>query len=179
MAELSVATTYANALYDVASEVGKADRIAEEFEEIAELIQKERELYLLVSSPAVPVCDKQEVIEKLFTGKVSEELVNFLCVVVSKRRGTQLCNMAKQYRKIVNQHEGFATGTIISAIPLTEKQIENFEKQTSALIKENVRLVNEVDGKLIGGVKIYINGKLIDASISTELKNMREAMKSN
>lgn len=56
--------------------------------------------------------------------------------------------------------------------PLSEERIVKFEEETTRLISEKVKLENEVDPYLIGGVKIMVNGKLIDASLRSRLKDL-------
>lgn len=177
IAELGVARTYADALYSVAVDAKKTKKIADELDEVAALALENRELTLLIESPAVPTKDKQETIEKLFTGKVSPELVNFLCVLVAKRRGAALQLVARVYRHLLNENEGFSSGNVYSAVKLTKKQIQALEKETSKLLNERIRLVNEIDERVIGGVVIFVDGKLIDASIRTELESLREELK--
>ena len=60
----------------------------------------------------------------------------------------------------------------MSATPLSEERIVKFEEETTRLISEKVKLENEVDPYLIGGVKIMVNGKLIDASLRSRLKDL-------
>ena len=40
------------------------------------------------------------------------------------------------------------------------------------LLKTNVRLTNEIDPKLIGGIKILVEGKIIDASIRKKFDDL-------
>ena len=51
------------------------------------------------------------------------------------------------------------------------------QQKVSDLLGENVKLENEIDKTLIGGVKILIDGKIIDASLRSRLENLSNAMK--
>ena len=59
-----------------------------------------------------------------------------------------------------------------SVIPLDKKRIEELEPAVSKLIQMNVRLTNEIDPKLIGGIKILVEGRIIDASIRKKFDDL-------
>jgi F0F1-type ATP synthase delta subunit len=40
-----------------------------------------------------------------------------------------------------------------------------------------VRLENRIDKSIIGGAKIYVDGKLIDASVKSRLENMKQRIR--
>ena len=71
--------------------------------------------------------------------------------------------------------EGYYDGSklIISVMPLSDDQMKKFEKDASDLLQKNVRLRNEIDTSLIGGVKLLVDGKLIDASLRSRLDDLR------
>ena len=75
---------------------------------------------------------------------------------------------------MIDENKGFSLGTIFSIKPLSDGQLESFEKETGKLLRKQVRLENKVDKNLIGGVRIFIEGKVIDASIQRKLMNLRE-----
>lgn len=169
MAELTVAATYAKALLDVAMEMDKVDLVAEELDALKDIFEKEPEFKKLIESPTVSVGDKKNVIETVFEGKLSQELVNFLYVLVDKGRANQIERIIKQYKEEVAAINHLTNGTIYSVEPLKKEKVEEFEKQVSKLLDKNVKLDNQIDTKLIAGVKILVEGKIIDASAKHEL----------
>ena len=172
MAELTVAATYAKALLDVAMEMDKVDLVAEELDALKGIFDKEPEFKKLIESPTVSVGDKKNVIETVFEGKMSQEVVNFLYVLVDKGRANQIERIIKQYKAEVAELNHLTNGTIYSVAPLKKDKLEEFEKQVSKLLDKNVKLDNQIDQKLIAGVKILVEGKIIDASAKHELGRM-------
>jgi len=80
------------------------------------------------------------------------------------------------YKDLINKEEGFSYGKILSVKPLSEERLHRFEEETGKLLKLNVKLENTVAPDLIGGVKVYVDGKVIDASIKSRLKELRGSM---
>jgi ATP synthase F1 delta subunit len=176
MEALSIGTTYGTALFEAACDRDKTELINEELLALEGVFDSEPQFYALLCSPGLGAGSKKAMITEIFKGKLSEELVNFLYVLIDKRRVGQCHVIAKAYRKLHNEKLGVSKGTIYSAVPLEGDRLERMEKETGRLLRKNVKLENRVDGKLIGGVRIYIEGKLIDASIRTRLDSMKEQM---
>ena len=95
-------------------------------------------------------------------------------VLIDKSRAGHFERIIKQFEKLIDENKGFSLGTIFSIKPLSDGQLESFEKETGKLLRKQVRLENKVDKNLIGGVRIFIEGKVIDASIQRKLMNLRE-----
>ncbi len=176
MAELTVEITYAHALYGAASELGKTEEMLAESKELVKLIEDIPQFKEFLSTPIIAANKKKESIKKIFEDKIEKEILNFLYVLIDKRRAGHLAGIVKQFEKLICENSGFSLGTIFSVTPLSEEQLASFEKETGKLLQKNVRLENRIDRKLIGGVRIFIEGKVIDASIKRELMNMRESL---
>ena len=176
MAELTVDMTYGKALFLAAQDVGKTDLIMEEATEIVELFQKEQSFFHFFCSPIISAKEKKLVIEKVFEGRASQELINLLMVLIDKGRGKHLQRIVQRYRLLMNESHGFSTGTIFSCIPLSPEQLASFEEKTGKLLGKNVKLFNKTDATIIGGVKILIEGKIIDASIKKRLYDLKDSI---
>ena len=85
--------------------------------------------------------------------------------------------MIKVYKKLMDKEEGLSYGTVYSVIPLSEGRIRELEEETSKLMGSNVRLENETDPKLMGGIKILVDGKMIDASIRKKFTDLSSQIK--
>ncbi|MCQ2550984.1 MAG: F0F1 ATP synthase subunit delta [Clostridia bacterium] len=172
MAELTVAGTYAKALFDVAKEAGKIELIEEELDSLKSIFEKEQDFQRLIESPTISVKEKKDVLQKVFEGKMEEELLNFLYILVDKGRSNQIERIIRKYKDEVAEFKNFSNGTIYSAAPLKKEKVAEFEEQVSKLLSKKVKLENQIDEKLIGGVKILVEGKVIDASVKQELSDL-------
>ena len=172
MAELTVDLTYGNALYAAATETGKKDELLEERRELAKLLEAEPELSRFLTDPVVSAAEKKKVLTAVFEGKISQEMLNLFFVLVDKGRAGHFSRIIKTFQDIVDQEDGVSKGRIISAMPLTEEQLNRFQKEVSQLFRMDVKLENETDRSLISGVKIFVNGKVIDLSLRKQLDDL-------
>jgi ATP synthase F1 delta subunit len=133
----------------------------------------------LLASPAIPKDRRKAVAEKAFgpDSGMPKEFLNLLRILIDKRRIGMVGGVYEQFRKYMDKDEGLTEGTIESAVPLTKKQIEGFEAETARLLGAGrVKLSAKVDPAVLGGVRIYIDGKLIDASLRKKLDELKEIL---
>lgn len=172
MAELTVEMTYGKALFEAAKDANKIELIFEEIKEIAKLFKNEPDFYEFVNTPIISGAKKKTAVEKIFTGRISPEVLNFLYILIDKRRTKNFGKIVDQYQKIINISEGVSSGDIYSVEELTKQQLLAFEEKTGKLLRKNVKLENKVDPSILGGVKIFVEGKVIDATIRKRLQDL-------
>ncbi|MEG0829623.1 MAG: ATP synthase F1 subunit delta [Anaerovoracaceae bacterium] len=165
MAELTIDLTYGNALYQAATETNKRDIILDEGCQVLGILEQELDLFSLINNPVISAKDKKEILKNIFQGRICLELLNLLYVLVDKGRTRHFPKIINVYKDMLNHEEGCAYGTIYSVQPLKEDQLKKFEEKVSKLLQNKVKLENNIDPKLIGGVKILVDGRIIDASI--------------
>lgn len=105
------------------------------------------------------------------------EVKNLLRVVVQNGRIDALPEIARQFRILKNRSEGVADAYIETAFPLTDDELKEL---LEALAKKfpGVKLhpVVSVEKELIGGVRVHVGDKLLDASIRARLSQMKTAL---
>lgn len=172
MAELTVDRAYGSALFQAAAETGKKDLILDEACQVLGVFEQEPDLYTIVNYPAISIREKKEILKNVFEGRICQEVLNLLYVLVDKGRTRHFSKIIKVYREMINQEEGYSYGDIYSVEPLKPTQITKFEEQTSTLLQKQIRLENQLDPKLIGGIRIQVDGRIIDASIRKRFEDL-------
>ena len=177
MAELTVDMTYAEALYQAAKENGKTEQVMEDCRGFLDVLKTDDEFNRFLLSPAISQSDKIEVIQKILTGRSTDLFKNFLCVLVEKHRVNEYARIVRAYQKLFEEKEGVVDGVIYSVLPLAADKIKAFEEETSKLLGENIELENLTDPSLIGGVRIMVDGRIIDASIKSRINKLAQEIR--
>ena len=177
METLTVELTYAQALFDAARDRGKVDEIGEEYKGVAEVFKQNPDLKKLFTIPTLSAYEKKAVAQNVFDGRISRELLNFICILIDKRRIGAWDGIGRQYEKLVWDRDGLTRGVLYTAVPIGKKQLTALEEKAGAAIGKKVRLENHIDKSIIGGVKIYVDGKLIDASVKSRLESMKQRIR--
>ena len=107
MAKL-VSKTYGDALFEVALEKNQLDEFLDEVKAAQTAIEENKELFKLMSHPKIVKEEKIKIITDIFTGKVSEELVGLLRMIVDKGHFEQVDSVftyfideVKEYRNCI------------------------------------------------------------------------------
>lgn len=85
MAKL-VGTTYGEALFELAVEEGKEDEFLGEITQLKKLLFKNPDFGKLMNHPKILKEDKLKVLEEVFKGRISAELLGFLHLIITKDR---------------------------------------------------------------------------------------------
>ena len=178
MAESVVSLTYGAALYEAAKDVGKVEQILDEVKQLSRLIEGSEEISEFLNSPAIAPKEKKAVVEKTLKGIFCDEIINFVFVLIDKGRTAEIKRIARHYRRLYDQDAGVAEGVIYSVVTLKDEQLHRFEEEMSRLLQKKVKLKNRIDKKLIGGIKIQVDGKMIDQSYQHDLYRLLKELES-
>jgi len=177
MEKLTVDLTYGQALFDAAKDCGKISLIGEEYKAVSEVFEKNPGLKKLFGVPTVPVNDKKAIAENVFGGRVSRELLSFLMILIDRRRTGAWDGIGREYEKLAWESEGFTKGVLYSVVPTGKERLKAFEERAAQATGKRVMLENRIDQTIIGGAIIYVDGKLIDASVKGRLENMKQRVR--
>ncbi len=85
--------------------------------------------------------------------------------------------MIDEYEHRYNEHKGLLLGSVKTAVPLSEEQLQNLEKNVAKTMDyQTVELKEIVDSSIIGGAIVEANHRVIDGSIRTQLEKMRSQL---
>lgn len=174
MENLTVDDVYGAALYEAASDLGKTGEFIDAVKVIGTVFREQPDFFRLLRTPSIAPRERKEIAAKVFDGRVPHELLNLIYVLVDKRRLGSFAGIARAFEKQADAREGVSRGRIESATELSEEQLARFEEQTGRLLRRNVKLEPGVEPRLIGGVRIYVDGKFIDASVRGKLDELKE-----
>ncbi len=178
MAKL-VSTTYGEALFELASESGREEEFLGEVETLKELLDENPDFGRLMNHPKILKEEKLKVLEEVFSGRISRELLGFLHLVVTKDRYGEIDAILNFFIDKVKQHKGIGIAYVATAVSLNEaqkKEIEN--KLLSTTSFHRMEMHYQVEEDLIGGMVIRIGDRVVDSSVKNKLFELqRELLK--
>lgn len=178
MAKL-VSTTYGEALFELASESSREEEFLGEVETLKELLDENPDFGRLMNHPKILKEEKLKVLEEVFSGRISRELLGFLHLVVTKDRYGEIDAILNFFIDKVKQHKGIGIAYVATAVSLNEaqkKEIEN--KLLSTTSFHRMEMHYQVEEDLIGGMVIRIGDRVVDSSVKNKLFELqRELLK--
>ncbi|MFY0544227.1 F0F1 ATP synthase subunit delta [Brevibacillus sp. H7] len=167
----AVAKRYARALFEVASERGKIDQIETELNTVVDAVNQNAELSKILLHPRLSSEAKKELANELFQAHVSEEIKNFLGVVIENGRESDLANILTSYVQLANESRGIADAIVTSAMPLTGDELATLADKFGKMLNKKLRIQTVVDASILGGCIVRIGDRLYDGSIKTKLEH--------
>lgn len=169
---------YAKALVEIAVEEKAVEAYGDELATVKEVLAQEELLRQLLDSPTLALEKKKAMLADLCRIlELSEGMVKFLGLLLSKGRLCFLSQIEDNYRRQADDLSGIISAKITSASELDDVQQQaiatSLEKQTG----KQVALTVEIDASLIGGLQAEIGGRLFDGSVKTQLKRIEESLK--
>ncbi len=175
MVEL-VAKTYAEALFSVALELNQMEQYGEELDFVMESFRQHTDFYELYKTPRISHDEKKQIIEAVFQGKLSAEIMNFLKILADKRRTNGFEAIVKGYHKMVNHHKNILEAVAVTTVPLKNEDKVALEEKLSKLTGKKIILKNEMDPTIIGGMLIRMGDKVIDGTVQGRLGKLKESL---
>ncbi|HXZ53486.1 MAG TPA: F0F1 ATP synthase subunit delta [Burkholderiales bacterium] len=177
MAERStVARPYAEAVFRLADGSGKLHEWSEMLAALAQVAANDR-VQAAIADPNVPTPKVAGLFISILAGKLSGEAENLVRVLADNQRLELLSEIREQFETLKNEREGVVEAQIVSAFELDPAQRSELtallEKHTGRKVRSSVA----VDKELIGGVRVVIGDKVIDASVRGQLHALENALK--
>jgi len=177
MSNEAIARRYASALADVTIKDGDSEAVKTELKQWEVLMTANAEFQAVFGNPAVAHSKKEAILEQLLQrAKLSKTAANFLRVLLQNGRLGDLQEINERYAAVLEERSGIVSGEVISAHELASDHRTALTSNLEKLTGRRVKLSFEIDPDLIGGVVTRVGSTVYDASVRTQLENLREQL---
>jgi F-type H+-transporting ATPase subunit delta len=177
MIEKTIARRYAKALLDVSATGQRVRETQGEIEALAGLFRSAPEFKAALLSPAIPRARRVETAGRALGGRVGDDVVRFLQVLVASGRAKLLPDIAEAFDDLADAAEGLVEVHVRAPRPLAPDQAARLREAMVRLSGgRRIEIVMEADPSLIGGLVIRVGDTVIDGSVAGWLKRTRERL---
>ena len=167
---------YALAIYKVAEEKGKVEQYLEELRNIVALIKQDNDFQELIKHPQVSTESKKKLFTQLFKGKIDDDLLSFLIVLIEKGRILQLPGKLREMEKIYLENNNEVVAKVKTVIPLVDEERKSLIGKLEKKFNKKVLLEEHIDSSIIGGVYVQVDNEVIDGTVKSKLEEMKKLM---
>jgi F-type H+-transporting ATPase subunit delta len=169
IASRTIATRYARALFSLAGQAG-SEAISAELEALVSLLDTSPEFRRLCTSPVINREAKlRGVVLVAKQAGASDVMTRFLQTLAQNERLDLLPLVRDALLEQAEKAKGEVRADIITARPLPAKARNALTAALSQAIGTSVKPVMQVDEAVIGGIKIRIGSKELDATVQGKL----------
>lgn len=173
----ALSRVYASALFELAMGQGGQAGIEHtlgELEELIDLARTQPAFGEFLSSRIVPSDSRGASLKRILTGRVSDLTRNFMLTLNAKGRLASLPGIVAAFDEKVQVAFGRVEVDVYTASPISPEDLSAIRERLRATLGKDPIVHPYTDRAMIGGLKLQIGDQLIDASIATRLRKMRD-----
>lgn len=172
----SVSLQYAKALFDLAQDSNKVNEYYEYLKVVNEVF-KDEEILKTLLHPLVKNDNRKDILNNTFKEYVDNRFLSFLYVLVDNDRLLELENIESSYKYYLNDANQVTDAIIFTKYEISDAELVNIKNKLENKFSKKVNIKVNIDEKLIGGIVIQIDGKVIDGSMFTQLNDIKNELK--
>lgn len=165
----AVARRYSDAFY---ASLGDEDRLQEARQALAgfgDLIKTSEELRTFAVNPLLTIKEKAGILRAVFKGRLPAAVDHFVQFINSKDRLGLLPAIIEAFEDRYLEEHGQAKAQVETAIDLSQKDRHFLTARLKDICGKDVITDFRLNPALLGGFRIWVQGRLFDASMQTQL----------
>ena len=157
---------------------GALDRIAADLERLFALWREDEPFRAFVADPRLDAAAQRKgAFAILERAGIGTEVRNLVGVLINNRRLAALPQVAQAFGAKLAARRGQQTAHVTSAHPLSDTQRAQVTARLTDAGYSGVRLSEQVDPSILGGLIVRIGSRLYDNSIKSKLQRLQYAMR--
>ena len=167
---------YAEALFELAVQGNETKETSEGLESVVSALLQTPDYRAMLASPAISKEERLNALDSAFRGKIPDILLAILRMMISRGHVSALNGMARDYEELARGYRGESVAVVTSAVPLKEAETVALRAKLEKKLSKTVIMQFRVDPELIGGIRVEVDGRVIDGSIRNKLDEIKEVM---
>lgn len=172
----AVARSYADALFSLGEKHNRHDSFSASLEALNGALANEPQLVAFMASPKIEAARKKESLRRALAGKADPIFLNFLSVLIDKRRQRLLPQIGAEYNTLLDERLGRLNVQVtLARQPDANAQRELTENLTRTLGRKVVPHIT-VNKDILGGIIVRYGDRVLDGSLRRRMMSMRRRL---
>ena len=171
-----VARSYAEALFELGERQNAHDDFAQGLNTVTSLLESDARGRAFLETPKIEVAHKKAALRQALQSHVSPVFLNFLLVVLEKRRQKLLRGIAAEYRELLDEKLGRLHVQVSMAHEPDEQTEQTVISELSRILGRTVIPHITVDPSLLGGIVVRYGDNVMDGSLRRQLLSLRQRL---
>ena len=160
----------------LAREENLVDDIFSDLKAIEKALSENPEYMQFLSAPSISKTDRIGSVQAVFSEKISEYSLSFLQLLCEKGCIPHFSEIVSDFQNLREWASGTQEAVVRSAIKLSDAQEQKLVKALEKRTGKSVILKTVIDKSVLGGIIVEIDGEVIDGSVKTDLKHIKEVI---
>ncbi|MCK9163865.1 MAG: ATP synthase F1 subunit delta [Bacteroidales bacterium] len=174
-----ISSRYARSLFDLSLEMNILEKVNNDMVLVKKVCKENKVLNAIMRNPNIHIGSKKGIVKDLFDSRIEKLSLDFVTLLVQKRRVVFLKEIAEAFLDFYNEHKGIKVSTLIVACPMENEMKDRIIKIFENEFDCKIELVEKIDHSVLGGFRILIDDKVYDASVSNQLLQLKKSFARN
>lgn len=174
-----LAKRYAVAVFDLALELMLETKVEKDMHLVGEVLEENRLLRKVLANPVIEGSKKAKILADIFEGKIEKLTLKFLVLITKKGREVYLEDICEAYIDVFKEHFNIMPVLLTTAYKADEATKQEILEKLARIAGKSLEVSEKVNENLIGGFTLNFMDFNYDASIKTQLKELKKEFSKN
>jgi F-type H+-transporting ATPase subunit delta len=170
----AAARRYAKAVFELAEQERQVDEWSRRLAAIRELFS-DPEVEAVLTNPTIATEQRMALVSEA-PHVLDPEATNLAKLLIESNRVRDSGAIEDEYQRLADDAAGRVRATVTTAVELIAKDRDRVEQELSKRLGKEIRMKLVVDPRILGGLKLQYGDRLVDASVSTRLQQLRRRL---
>jgi F-type H+-transporting ATPase subunit delta len=176
MEDRRVAKRYAKALFNAAAQQNIVGSVSSDLATVNGAIYNSDAFRTFLKQPSTSPSDKTAIFEKTFGDKTTALTLEFIRLLIDKRRDDELVGIQLEFEELRRQAENVTKATVESSVELDDTQRKAILATITEKTGRNLDPEFIVNPDLMGGVKVTYGDYVLDGSVRGQLSRLKDRL---
>jgi F-type H+-transporting ATPase subunit delta len=174
--DVTVSRNYAETLFELALRHEGLEVYGDAMARVATILDENPEARAFLETPRISSADKKRVVRKALEGTVPQAFVNFLLIVIDKRRQRLIRDIAREFFALMDEH----MGRLHVEVTLARAPAEGVEDQIASTLSEILGKQAiphlRVKPSILGGILVKAGDTVYDGTLQRRMATLRRKL---
>lgn len=172
---MTLITRYAEAFLEYAKETIGFKKALEELARVKDVFRDNSDLKDFLKNPAINYIEKCAVLDRIFARGFSQEIRNFLKLLLKKARIDKFTEIA-EYARIKYSHGKKQKALLYTSYLMDTKLMKAFKDKLEKKLGAQLQLYVNLDPEMLGGARVILGNKILDGSVRRRFEDLRREL---
>lgn len=167
---------FATGMFEIARAEGELEKVRGELLQVARTFESSTELRERLSDPRLPLDRKQAIIDDLIGGRSSDVTAGLVGFIVAMGKATALPELVDVMAEVSAAAANKEVAEIRTAIALDDDTVQRLVGALARATGKDLEPKVVVDPSVVGGVVARVGDTVIDGSVRSRLRGLRQSL---
>ncbi len=172
----AAARRYAQAVFDIGKEQNTLTVWDVDLRIVRETLQADPSLMRVLENPESSLAERQRLVERLFSSSLTPTAYNFVRLLLRNHRLPLAPQVQEAFDEMYLAEQGIAYADVTTAIPLSADEEARVAASLTRFTGKTIKLRAHVDPEIIGGILARVGDQLIDGTVTSQLRQLKNRL---